>query len=91
MIIVPVGYGLGPALFSNEEVRGGSAWGAGTFANGDGSRQASKLELDLAEYQVGNLHLCLFTLSTDAKLGCTLSQMGRVPPGPFKVDLDQAV
>ena len=59
MIVVPVGYGLGPALFSNEEVRGGSAWGAGTFANGDGSRQPSKLELDLAEYQVGSLHLSL--------------------------------
>ena len=45
-------YGMGQELFSNEEARGGSAWGAGTLANGDGSRQPSKLELDFAEYQV---------------------------------------
>ena len=45
-------YGMGQELFSNEDARGGSAWGAGTLANGDGSRQPSKLELDLAEYQV---------------------------------------
>lgn len=51
MIFVPVGYGMGQELFSNEDARGGSAWGAGTLANGDGSRQPSKLELDLAEYQ----------------------------------------
>lgn len=46
---------MGQELFSNEEARGGSAWGAGTLANGDGSRQPSKLELDLAEYQVCRL------------------------------------
>ena len=45
-------YGMGQELFSNEEARGGSAWGAGTLANGDGSRQPSKIELDFAEYQV---------------------------------------
>lgn len=41
----------GPELFSNERVRGGSPWGAGTFAGGDGSRQPSELELDFAKYQ----------------------------------------
>ena len=47
---------MGQELFSNEEARGGSAWGAGTLANGDGSRQPSKIELDFAEYQVATCH-----------------------------------
>lgn len=34
------------------EVRGGSAYGAGTLAGADGSRQPSKLELDFAQHQV---------------------------------------
>ena len=29
----------------------GSPWGAGTFAGGDGSRQPSALELEVAEIQ----------------------------------------
>jgi NAD(P)H dehydrogenase (quinone) len=33
------------------EVHGGSPWGAGTFASGDGSRQPSALELELATIQ----------------------------------------
>lgn len=40
------------AQLSNlEEVHGGSAWGAGTFAGGDGSRQPSALELSVAQAQ----------------------------------------
>jgi len=52
MIYVPLGYGE-PAktLFNNEEVHGGSPWGAGCLSGGDGSRQPSKAELGLAEYQ----------------------------------------
>ncbi|KAJ2715514.1 hypothetical protein H4R19_001162 [Coemansia spiralis] len=50
MIFVPFGYGH-PNLFDNSEVIGGSAWGAGTVANGDGSRQPTKKELDIAEAQ----------------------------------------
>ena len=50
-------YGFGAPLYSNEEARGGSAWGAGTLANGDGSRQPSKVELDFAEYQASHAHL----------------------------------
>ncbi|KAF8159218.1 NADH-quinone oxidoreductase [Crassisporium funariophilum] len=38
-------------ITSMEEVHGGSPWGAGTFAGGDGQRQPSKLELELAELQ----------------------------------------
>ncbi|KAK5095220.1 flavodoxin-like fold protein [Exophiala xenobiotica] len=52
MVYVPLGYKYTFASLSNlNEVRGGSPWGAGTFASGDGSRQPSKLELELAETQ----------------------------------------
>jgi len=34
-----------------DEIHGGSAYGAGTFAGGDGSRQPSKLELSVANHQ----------------------------------------
>ncbi|KAF8477006.1 NADH-quinone oxidoreductase [Kalaharituber pfeilii] len=51
MIYVPLGYKHTFSL-ANEmtEVRGGSPWGAGTFA-GDGSRQPTEKELALAEAQ----------------------------------------
>jgi NAD(P)H dehydrogenase (quinone) len=43
---------LRSAMLSNlDEVHGGSPWGAGTFSAGDGSRQPSKLELDIATAQ----------------------------------------
>lgn len=52
IIYVPFGYAKAFPLLSNiEEVRGGSAWGAGTFAGGDGSRQPTKAELEVAELQ----------------------------------------
>jgi len=52
IIYVPVGYkNAFPILADLTEVRGGSPWGAGTFAGGDGSRQPTKMELDLAELQ----------------------------------------
>ncbi|ODQ66886.1 flavo protein WrbA [Nadsonia fulvescens var. elongata DSM 6958] len=52
IIYVPLGYANNFALLSNlSEVRGGSPWGAGTFAGADGSRQPTKLELELAHIQ----------------------------------------
>ncbi|CCH44650.1 hypothetical protein BN7_4219 [Wickerhamomyces ciferrii] len=52
IIYVPLGYGKAfPLLTSLDEVHGGSPWGSGTFAGGDGSRQPSKLELDIGEIQ----------------------------------------
>jgi NAD(P)H dehydrogenase (quinone) len=52
MIYVPMGYAPNFGLMSElNEVRGGSSWGAGTFAAGDGSRQPSAKELELAETQ----------------------------------------
>ncbi|EEQ86432.1 Minor allergen Alt a 7 [Blastomyces dermatitidis] len=51
-IYVPLGYKtVMPILANLSEVRGGSAWGAGTFAGIDGSRQPSALEIQLAEEQ----------------------------------------
>ncbi|KAK9918263.1 hypothetical protein WJX75_002678 [Coccomyxa subellipsoidea] len=51
MIYVPPGYAFGAPMYRLDEVRGGSGWGAGTFAGGDGSRWPSKTELELAEFQ----------------------------------------
>ncbi|KAK1024222.1 flavodoxin-like fold protein [Friedmanniomyces endolithicus] len=51
-IYVPLGYKTTFALLADlSEVRGGSPWGAGTFSAGDGSRQPSAKELELAEKQ----------------------------------------
>lgn len=52
MIYVPLGYKeAGQYLTSFEEVHGGSPWGAGTFAAGDGSRKVSDLEKEIARIQ----------------------------------------
>ncbi|THH27773.1 hypothetical protein EUX98_g6422 [Antrodiella citrinella] len=52
LIYVPLGYSTTFELLSNlTEVHGGSPWGAGTFAGGDGSRQPTPLEVDLATRQ----------------------------------------
>ncbi|KAI9489319.1 flavoprotein-like protein [Zychaea mexicana] len=48
-------------LFSNDEVIGGSAYGAGTVANGDGSRQPSEKELEIAQAQGENFGKLLVT------------------------------
>ena len=52
IIYVPLGYADAfPLLGDVSEVRGGSPWGAGTFAAGDGSRQPTERELTVAETQ----------------------------------------
>ena len=52
LIYVPLGYKNSFAQLTNiEEVHGGSPWGAGAYANSDGSRTASALELEVAEIQ----------------------------------------
>lgn len=48
MIYVPFGFGE-KSMGNYDEIRGGSAYGPGTIAGGDGSRQPSKLEKDLAK------------------------------------------
>lgn len=50
MIYVPLGYTFGSGMFEMNEVKGGSSYGAGTYA-GDGSRRPSELELQQAFYQ----------------------------------------
>lgn len=52
IIYVPFGYAKAFGQMSNlNEVHGGGPWGAGTFSAGDGSRQPSALELEIAEAQ----------------------------------------
>lgn len=50
MIFVPLGYTFGSGMFEMNQVKGGSSYGAGTFA-ADGSRQPTDLELQQAFYQ----------------------------------------
>ncbi|GHD62898.1 NAD(P)H dehydrogenase (quinone) [Thalassobaculum fulvum] len=50
MVIVGLPYAA-PQLADISEVKGGSPYGAGTIAGGDGSRQPSEKELALAEFQ----------------------------------------
>jgi NAD(P)H dehydrogenase (quinone) len=52
LIYVPLGSKTaGHLLMGVDEVRGGSAWGAGTFSGGKGERQPSERELQVAEIQ----------------------------------------
>ncbi|TFK23490.1 NADH-quinone oxidoreductase [Coprinopsis marcescibilis] len=52
IIFVPLGYSHAFAIQTSlEEAHGGSPWGAGTLAGADGSRQPSKLEIELSEIQ----------------------------------------
>ncbi|KAG6331649.1 hypothetical protein ID866_7440 [Astraeus odoratus] len=52
IIYVPLGYKVAFAQLANlTEVRGGSPWGAGTFAGADGSRQPTDLEKEIASLQ----------------------------------------
>ncbi|KAK6154669.1 hypothetical protein DH2020_008917 [Rehmannia glutinosa] len=50
MMFVPIGYTFGAGMFEMEQIKGGSPYGAGTFA-GDGSRQPSEIELGQAFHQ----------------------------------------
>ncbi len=50
MVIVPIGYGT-KELFDVSQVRGGTPYGASTYAGGDGSRQPTQEELDIARFQ----------------------------------------
>ncbi|XP_031395632.1 probable NAD(P)H dehydrogenase (quinone) FQR1-like 1 [Punica granatum] len=50
LIFVPIGYTFGAGMFEIQQPKGGSPYGAGTFA-GDGSRQPTELELAQAFHQ----------------------------------------
>lgn len=50
MLFVPIGYTFGAGMFKMDEPKGGSPYGAGTFA-GDGTRTPSESELGIAEHQ----------------------------------------
>lgn len=52
MIFVPLGYkDVFPEMTNMSEVKGGSAWGAGTFAAADGTRHPTELEKKMARIQ----------------------------------------
>ena len=52
IIYVPFGYAKAfPQMSDLSEPRGGGPWGAGTLAAGDGSRQPSAKELEIATIQ----------------------------------------
>lgn len=50
MVFVPMGYTT-PEMVNMSEIRGGSAYGSGTFAGPDGSRQVSSIEKAIAKHQ----------------------------------------
>lgn len=50
MLYVPLGYTFGTGMFEMEQVKGGSSYGAGTYA-ADGSREPTELELQQAFHQ----------------------------------------
>ncbi|KAL3519587.1 hypothetical protein ACH5RR_017736 [Cinchona calisaya] len=50
MIFVPIGCSAGSVMFEMGQVKGGSPYGAGTYA-GDGSRQPTEIELQIAFHQ----------------------------------------
>ncbi|SFM91172.1 NAD(P)H dehydrogenase (quinone) [Izhakiella capsodis] len=50
MVIVPIGY-TAKELFDISQVRGGTPYGATTLAGGDGARQPTESELNIARYQ----------------------------------------
>ena len=49
MVFVPLGY-TNPDMMNMDAPKGGSAWGSGTLAGPDGSRQPSELELGIARH-----------------------------------------
>lgn len=57
-VFVPTGYCSPNCQFQLDEIIGGSAWGAGTFAGPDGSRQPSEKELQRARDQVRPRKFC---------------------------------
>jgi NAD(P)H dehydrogenase (quinone) len=57
IVYVPLGYSRTFTQLSDvSEAHGGSPWGAGALAGGDGSRQPSALELEIAKIQGGQFY-----------------------------------
>ena len=86
MIYVPPGYGYGKEMLNTKEVRGGSAWGAGTFADFSWGRQPTEAELGFAEHQVqqhcspGNCGMLTYSWQlTEAKLAAKLAWLCQAP------------
>jgi NAD(P)H dehydrogenase (quinone) len=65
MLFVPPGYSFGGRMFDNTEVHGGSPYGAGCIAGGDGSRLPSRFELDFARHQGAQFATIALKLARD--------------------------
>jgi NAD(P)H dehydrogenase (quinone) len=50
MVYVPIGYGYGDESATMDEIKGGSAYGAGTYSGSDNMRNPTELELRIARY-----------------------------------------
>ena len=72
MIWVPPGYTFGAPMYGLDEVRGGSGFGAGTFAGATGTRQPSTVELEFAEHQV-IIHFVLLWPVLQFPKGCVVA------------------
>lgn len=68
MIYVPIGYTFGAGMFKMESVRGGSPYGAGVFS-GDGSREPSERELELAQHQGKYMAMMVKRFQPDTRNG----------------------
>jgi len=78
MIYVPIGY-TSPIQTNMDEIHGGSAYGAGTFAGSNGARQPSQLELQIAEHQGSHFG----QVATALKIGrAALPPKDANPPDP---------
>ncbi|GAB5590073.1 hypothetical protein Unana1_04973 [Umbelopsis nana] len=73
MMYVPFGF-ANQAMFDNTEVIGGSAYGAGTITNGDGSRQPSEKELEIAKQQGETFAKILMTYDNGKSVPTTTSK-----------------
>ncbi|CAO3667170.1 unnamed protein product [Umbelopsis vinacea] len=73
MMYVPFGF-ANKTMFDNTEVIGGSAYGAGTITNGDGSRQPSEKELIIAKQQGETFAKILMTYDNGKSVSTTTSK-----------------
>ncbi|KAK7262693.1 hypothetical protein RJT34_30269 [Clitoria ternatea] len=64
MVFVPIGYTFGAGMYEMGELKGGSPYGAGTYAGEGTSRQPSKLELEQAFHQ--GKYIATFTKKLNA-------------------------
>ncbi|KAG1055903.1 hypothetical protein G6F43_002163 [Rhizopus delemar] len=86
---VPLGF-ANAHLFDNSEVVGGSAYGAGTVANGDGSRLPTDKELDIAKTQGENFAKLLVAYHRGLEIVDSAETKEASPSVPAAKDVDHS-